>query len=177
MNTKVIFSIIIVAFAGIFVYMVVIPFKEIGVDNVSCQLSSLETAYAQATQQLTLKSLRLKKNQLQDSDITFLQKFFPEKLHASLFVYNLTQFAVQNRMNITGIQYTVIDDQINKQNKKLLIELTLQARYEDFQSWLNKIERSDTLIDVDSITASKRNVNDEAITFNIKMYAYGVKID
>ncbi len=177
MNTKAIFSIIIIFLAGLFAYVFVVPFKEIAVDNVSERLTSLESAYNQATQQLTLKSLRLKKSQMQDSDIIFLQKFFPEKLHASLFVYNLVQFATQSRLNVKGIQYTVIDDQLNKQNKKLLVELTIQARYEDFLAWLNKVEKSDTLIDVNSISASKRNLNDEFITFSVKMYAYGVKID
>lgn len=177
MDTKTIFSTMIIIIAAAFMYMFVLPFKEVAVDNVKTNLENIQGAYQQATQQLTLKTLRVKKSQLQDSDIIFLQKFFPEKLHASLFVYNLAQFATQNRLNLKGLQYTVIDDQINKGGKKLLIELVIQSRYEDFQSWLSKVERSDTLIDIQSISASKKNINDDSVTFNVKLYAYGVKID
>ena len=158
-------------------YMVVLPFKEMAVDPVSEHLTSLQTSYEQADKQKDMERLRLKKSQLEQDDLTFLQKFYPEKLHSSSFVYNLTQYAAQNGITIKGLQYTVVDDQLNSQGKKLLVELIIQARYESFVAWLVKLEKSNTLIDVQSVTANKRNPNDEFITFGVKLYTYGAKVD
>jgi flagellar biosynthesis chaperone FliJ len=98
-----------------FVYSFVLPFKEQVVDTSNVQLTNLQTAYDQATQQLSLKALRLKKQQLDENQASFLQNFIPTELHSGQFVYNLGQLANQNRLTLKGLQYTVLDDTLNNQ--------------------------------------------------------------
>ena len=62
--------------------------------------------------------------------------------------------------------------------EKILIEINLEGKYEDFYNWLAILERSSTLIDVESIRGIKNNINNsEVISFAVKMYAYGINID
>ena len=65
----------------------------------------------------------------------------------------------------------------NKSEKKMLMEFTIEGRYEDFNSWLSKIEKSNVLIDVDSVRGVKNSPSSDTITFNIKMYTYALQID
>lgn len=181
MNMKKIIAYLIFAISGLFFYMFVWDFKTQQVDTVYVQKQDLETAYNQATQQQSLKVLRNKKQQLGDTEQRFLSRFIPQNLHSGRFVYNLGQLANQNRLLLKSIQYTVVDS-TNSNNKdgerKLMVELTMNGRYGDFIAWLKQIETSDVLIDVDSFRGQKdSNNNGEAITFYVRLYAYGNKID
>ncbi len=180
MSNKNIFAIIIIAVSGLFLFSFILPFKAAVVDPVVDQTTNLETAYAQATQQLSLKTLRAKKQQLGEEEINFLRNFVPNKLHSGQFVYNLGQLANQKRLTVKGIQYTVLNDtavSATPSEKRLLVELTLDGKYEDFNEWLKTIERSDVLIDIESFRGSKVSNNSDIITFQVKMYSYGTNID
>ena len=180
MNTKNIFAFLILVITGIFFYTFVWDFKVQAVDNVSEELSRLEGAYESATRQLSLKNLRLKKNQLGSQELTLLQNFIPQNLHSGYFVYNLGQLANLNRLSLTGLQYTVIDDTINNPTtgeRKLQVELNVRGRYEDFINWVVAMERSNVLIDIDSINGTKEVNSGDIINFHVKLYAYGIKID
>jgi Tfp pilus assembly protein PilO len=184
MNTKNFFAALIFLITGLFIYSFVLPFKEQVVDNAADQLSKLESAYAQATQQLSLKALRLKKQQLDENQLSFLQNFIPVRLHSGQFVYNLAQLANQNHLTLKGLQYTVLDDSLNnaqakdqQKEKRLLVEFTMDGKYEDFAAWFRSVERSNVLIDIDSFRGTKNSNNSDIITFNVKSYTYGISID
>jgi Tfp pilus assembly protein PilO len=180
MSNNNIFAIIIVLVSGVFLYTFTLPFKAFAVDPVVEQSAGLKTALEQATQQLSLKTLRAKKQQLSDGEISFLKNFVPENLHSGLFVYNLGQIANQKKLSVKGIQYSIIEDLSNDnkvKDKKLLVDLTLSGRYEDFELWLSTIEKSDVLIEVESFHGSKESNSSEIITFLVKLYAYGINID
>ncbi len=179
MNSKNLFAILIFLVTLLFLFSFVLPFKETVVDTAASRLSDLQMAYDQATKQLSLKALRLKKQQLQEEQLVFLRNFIPAKLHSGQFVYNLSQQANKNNLVIKGLQYTVLDDSLNNPDgeRKLLVEFTLEGRYEDFAMWLKNIERSNVLVDVDSIRAAKNTNNSDIISFYVKLYTYGVSID
>lgn len=179
MNIKTIFSILLLALSGYFFYSFVLVFKETAVDNVSEQLVKLESAYTQATEQVQLKALQTKKQILMEREINFLQNFIPQNLHSGRFVYNLGQMANQNRMTIKNLQYSIVDDSSTNPSgeKKLVVEFTLDGRYEDFTNWLGKVERSEVLMDIQNLRASKSGNNSEVISFYVKLHAYGLKID
>lgn len=149
------------------------------IDTTSDELAKLQTAYDQATRQLSLKALRLKRSALDEDQLNFLRSFIPPNLHSGQFVYNLGQLANQNRLTLKGLQYTVIDDTLNNPQgeKKLLVEFTMDGRYEDFVSWLGAIERSNVLIDIESFRGAKTSNTSDIITLYVKMYAYGLSID
>lgn len=179
MNSKNIFAFLIFAISGMFFYLFVWEFKMQYVDSVSTELTNLENAYAQATEQLSLKTLRLKKQALGEQDLALLQNFIPQNLHSGQFVYNLGQLANQNRLILKGLQYTVIDETVTNPNgeRKLQVEFTMDGRYEDFLSWLQRVERSNVLVDVESIRGVKTSNNSDIVSFNVKMYAYGININ
>ena len=179
MNTKNIFAFLIFCITALFLYSFVFPFKALAIDNVSVQLSNLQNAYETATKQLSLKTLRLKKQQLSEQDLALLQNFIPQSLHSGTFVYNLGQLANQNRLTLKSLQYTVIDDALTmpKGEKKLVVEFTMSGRYEDFTAWMQSLEKSNALIDIVSVRGTKNSNASEIITFNVKMYTYGIRID
>ncbi len=179
MNTKNIFAILILAIVGLLMYSFILPFKALAVDNVSEELVTLQSAYEHATQQLSLKTLRMKKQQLSEQDSALLINFIPQNLHSGQFVYNLGQIANLNRMNLKGLQYAVIDDTLNNPTgeKKLMVEFTMEGRYEDFANWIYTLENSNVLIDVESIRGAKAANTGETITFYVKLFAYGINID
>lgn len=179
MNPKNIFAFLIFCIVALFLYSFVLPFKALAVDNVSQELNDLENAYNTATKQLSLKTLRLKKQQLSDQDLALLQNFIPENLHSGTFVYNLGQLANQNRLTLKDIQYTVLDDTATNPNgeKKLMVQFTMDGGYNDFTNWLQTVEKSNVLIDVVSVRGVKTANNSDVITFYVKMYTYGINID
>jgi Tfp pilus assembly protein PilO len=179
MNTKNIFAVLILVIVGLLVYSFILPFKEVAVDNVSEELVKLQTAFEQASQQLSLKTLRMKRQQLSEQDSALLTNFIPQNLHSGQFVYNIGQIANLNRMNLKGLQYAVIDDTLNNPTgeKKLMVEFTMEGRYEDFANWVRTLENSNVLIDVESIRGAKTANSGETITFYAKLFAYGINID
>lgn len=149
------------------------------VDNVESERAELQSAYDQATQQLSLKALRLKRSQLGDRELSFLQNFIPQNLHSGYFVYNLGQMANQNRLSLRTLQYTVVNSDLASGNseKKLMVEFTMDGSYGDFMNWLRQVETSDVLIDVESVRGAKISNNSDVITFYVKLYAYGMDIN
>lgn len=181
MNTKKIFAYLIFLVAIFFLYIFVWDFKVNYVDNVKVERDKLADAYTQATQQLSLKGLRLKRQQLGEREISFLQNFIPQSLHTGYFVYNLGQLANLNRLGIRSLQYTVLgqNDQLNNPGgeRKLMVEMTVDGNYDDFMTWLKKVETSDVLIDFESIRGNKNSNTSNVISFYVKLYAYGNTID
>jgi Tfp pilus assembly protein PilO len=178
MNLKNTIAILIFFLSGLFLYTFVLPFKASVVDPVQQNAATLEEAYTQATQQLSLKALRIKRQQLDESQIDFLKSFVPDKLHSGRFIYNLVQLSNQKRLTVKSIQYSIVGDPTKPNSeKKLLVELSMDGRYEDFEDWLKTVERSDVLMDVESIRGSRASNNNEIVTFYVKLYTYGVNID
>lgn len=174
MNPKTILAFLIFAITGIFLYTFVLPFKTEAVDTVLDELTKLDSAYKEASETTALNALRLKKNQLQEQDLVLLQNFIPQKLHAGYLVYNLGQMANQNDLTLKSLQYSILTD---KSEKRLLIEYTTEGKYTDFIQWLERVEKSNVLIDVESIRASKNSNKSDVVTFYTKMYAYGIDIN
>jgi Tfp pilus assembly protein PilO len=178
MNTKSIFSLLLFLISGLFLYSFVLPFKTSHVDPISDQLEKISNAYSQANSGAAIDRLKIKKNSLSEQELNLLQNFIPNNLHAGTFVYNLAQLANQSRLTLKGLQYTVIEDTLKPNaEKKLAVEFVLDGRYEDFYIWLQNIDRSNILIDVDSFRGVKNSNNSDVITFNIKMYTYGININ
>lgn len=179
MSPKNIFAILLLITAGLLYWTFVDPFKTQYVDSVQVELDKLRTAYDQATQQIALKTLRIKKQQLTAENLDLIDSFIPATLHSGRFVYNLSQLANQNGLTLKGLQYSVIDDSAINPNseKKLQVELAMDGRYESFVSWLQQVERSNVLIDVESIRGVKNQNSGETISFTVRLYAYGLNIN
>lgn len=179
MNTKTTFSLLLILISAIFYFTFVNAFKVTAVDPVSAELEKLQTAYNRATEQLSLKALRIKKQQLTEQNQSIIQNFVPTTLHSGTFVYNIAQLANQSGLIIKGLQYTVIDDTATNPNgqKKLLVEFNMDGRYESFSNWVQILERSNVLIDIESISGIKTTNTGETISFTVKLYTYGINID
>ena len=177
MNLKNLFSIILIAVSILFCFSFVAPFKVAVLDTVALQLDKIKSASEKTAQLLSLNNLRQKKQSLGEAQSNILASFVPKNLHSGDLIYRLSSMAAQNRLNVKGVQFSVVDDKTSA-DKKLLIEMNLDGRYEDFSNWLVVVEKSSTLIDVESIRANKNNINNsELISFTVKMYAYGINID
>lgn len=179
MNPKNIFSALLIAVAGLLYFSFVSPFKAEAVDNIAVEDQKLQSAYQQASQLTTLKTLRLKKQTLTTENLQVMKNFVPQTLHSGAFVYNISQLANQNGLTLKGLQYTVIDDTATNPTgeKKLQVEFNVDGRYESFSSWLQALEKSNVLIDVENIRGTKTSNTGDTISFTVKMYAYGLDID
>lgn len=180
MTPKNIFAALLLLTSGIMYWTFVLPFKEFAVDNISTEEKKLQAAYEQATQQLSLKALRLKKQQLTTENMQVIENFIPAKLHSGQFVYNISQLANQNGLTVKGLQYTVLDDTLTNPKggeKKLQVEINMDGRYEAFSEWIRNVERSNVLIDVISVRGAKTSNTGDTISFTVKLYAYGLNID
>ena len=181
-NPKNIFALLICCIAVVFYYNFAAPFKLDYVDPVVLEYENLSTAFARAEDQLSLGSLKTKKNQLSLREVNIMENFVPVKLKSGTFVYNLAQFANQNRLSLKSIQYSVIDEGkesggIKVKDKRLVIEFTLDGRYEDFARWMSTVENATTLITVENIRGVKNSVASDIITFNVKLVTYALDID
>ena len=137
-------------------------------------------AYEQADQQLALKALRIKRQQLTEAEAELLKKFIPEQVNSGRFAYNMGQLANQNRLTLKSIQYSTVDvaqNESSSKEKKVSVEMSLDGRYEDFVAWVKLVEHSNVLIDFDYIKAAKVSNNSDILNFNIKVYTYGINID
>ncbi len=179
MSPKNTFAILIILIAAIFFYSFVYAFKVEAVNDLSLELTNLQTAYANAANELSLRDLRLKKSQLTSQNMQVLENFVPQSLHSGVFVYNLAQLANQSGLSMRSIQYIVIDETANNPNgeKRLQVEFTMDGRYENFSGWLRSVEYANVLVDVESIRAAKTSNTNDNIAFTVKMYAYGLNID
>lgn len=180
MNTKSIFSVIIFSITGLFLYSFVLPFKEQVVDTASEQAANMANAYEQANKPLALEALRKKRQTLGINEADLLKNFIPQHVNSGRFAYNIGQMANQNRLTIKNIQYYIVENSQNEsqtKEKKLAVEMNLDGRYEDFANWVRQLERSNMLIDIDHVGASKVSNTSDIISFTIKVFAYGIKID
>lgn len=152
------------------------------VDPILSEYDNLNTAFARAEDQLSLEALKNKKNQLTLQEVNIMENFVPVRLKSGTFVYNLAQFANQNRLSLKSIQYSVVDEGretagTRTKDKRLVMEFTLEGRYEDFTRWMSAIESATTLISVESVRGVKNSVSSDIITFNVKLVTYALDID
>jgi Tfp pilus assembly protein PilO len=157
-----------------------LPFKTIAVDPIQEELVVLQTAYDKALRQVTLDNLRQKRNRISNRQQEILKTYIPENLHSGKFIYNLSQIALQNRLTVKNIQYSVVDENKDKKKegdpKKLQVEFQVDGNYLDFINWMSQIEKSDVLIDTESVRGNKLNNNLDRVSFTVKMLAYGQNI-
>ena len=66
---------------------------------------------------------------------------------------------------------------VKTKDKRLIVEFTLDGRYEDFTKWMSTIENANTLISVQSVRGVKNNINSDIITFNVKLLVYALDVD
>lgn len=175
---KNLFSIVILFLSGLFYFNFIDPFKLEVVDPVVNEFEKVKAGFEKSEQLLTLNNLRQKKQSLSVQETAILENYIPTHLHSGDLIYRLGNVAVQNRLSVKGIQFSKLEDSTSNQDldKKLLIDMTLEGKYEDFYLWLSTIEKSNRLVDVVSIRANKNGVG-EIISFSVKMYAYGIQID
>lgn len=181
-NPKNIFAALIFCIAIVFYYNFAEPFRVDYVDPIVTEYDSLSTAFLRAENQLSLEALKSKKNQLTLQETNVLENFVPIKLKSGTFVYNLAQYANQNRLILKSIQYSVVDEgkevgAVKTKDKRLVMEFTLDGRYEDFAKWMSTVENANTLISVESVRGVKNSVASDIITFNVKLVTYALDID
>ncbi len=177
MNIKNIISLIIISLALVFYFLFVKPFEAAVLDPVTVQLEKIKSASEKTQNLLSLNNLRQKKLALGERETSLLSSFIPLNLRSGDLIYRLSGVASQNRLTLKGIQFSDVSEK-DSSDKKLLIDMNLDGSYEDFYRWLGTIERSSTLIDVESIRATKSSGNNsDLLSFTVKMYAYGINID
>lgn len=152
-----------------------IPFRNEVIVPLETELESLQGAKERYSK-INLDALKRKVVALDSFQSKILESYIPKSLRSGRLVYTLAQLAQQNRLNIRGIQYSVVDMQ-NSGGKKLVIEFQLEGFYENFVAWIRGVELSDVLINVEDIKAAKINNISDVIGFTVKMSAYGINID
>lgn len=178
MANKFIISLVLFVLAGVLIWKLAIPFDDEIISPMYDQVTNLQDGYNKATKQLTLDTLRQKKDQISGKQQQLLQTYIPTELHSGKLVYNLVGTAFQNRLQIKNLQYSVIDMDKDKEglNKKLSIEFQIEGDYNDFINWLSLIENSDVLIDTENVRGAKINNASNRISWTVKMSAYGLII-
>lgn len=180
MNTKNLFSGLMFLISIVFYMNFVDAFKVEMVDDVINEHNNLQTAFERAQDQLSLNSLKDKKSSLTLSEVNILENFIPNKLNSGTFVYNLAQFANQNRLVFKSIQYSIFNDGTaasEEQLKRLTVEFTLTGRYEDFVTWVKAIENANTLVTIQSIRGVRESPNSDIIAFNVRFVVHAHNID
>jgi Tfp pilus assembly protein PilO len=178
MPSKLLFAIALMVLSVSIIWKFALPFNESIIIPMSEQLSNLEDGYDRASKQLTLDTLRQKRSKISSKQMQLLQTYIPTELHSGKLVYNLVGTALQNRLVMKNIQYSIVDLDKTKEGmtKKLSIEFQIDGDYNDFMNWLSLIETSDVLIDTESVRGAKINNVTSRITWTIKMSAYGLNI-
>jgi Tfp pilus assembly protein PilO len=181
-NPKNIFALLIFSIAVVFYYNFTEPFRLNYLEPISSEYENLSAAFVRAKDQLSLDALKTKKNQLSLQEVNILENFVPIRLKSGTFVYNLAQYANQNRLILKSIQYSVVDEgrevaNVKTRDKRLVMEFTLDGRYEDFAKWLSVVENANTLISVESVRGVRNSVTSDIITFNVKLVTYALDID
>jgi hypothetical protein len=179
MANKLIFSLVLFLLSGAIIWKFALPLNEQVVLPLDGQLLSLQDGYEKASKQLTIEGLRQKKNKISGRQQELLKSYIPEELHSGKLVYNLAGTALQNRLLMKNIQYSVVDldkDKNQGLDKKLNIEFQIEGNYLDFINWLSLVEKADVLIDTESVKGNKLNNVSERVSWTIKMSAYGLNI-
>lgn len=174
MSRNIIFSLLMVL-ALLTVWWFEIPFRDAVVMPLQTELTSLQDAKDRYSQ-INLDDLKRRVTTLSSVQSGVLNTYIPKSLRSGRIVYTLAQLAQQNRLNIKGIQYSVVDVP-NQAGKKLVIEFQLEGFYENFVAWIRGVELSDVLVDVEDIKAAKVNNLSDIVAFTVKMSAYGISID
>jgi hypothetical protein len=179
MYNKNIISIIVLALGLSVLWKFSIPYKEVAIDPLKEELVNLESARDTFKNENKLTALESKINNLDSDEIKLLETYVPKELHSGKIAYVMSKIAELNKLNISNVQYAVIDEGGDKlgDNKKLSIDLQFEGYYENLNAWLLQVEKSDVLIDIESINATKLNNNTDILNINLKLAAYGVKID
>jgi Tfp pilus assembly protein PilO len=179
MANKLIFSLILFILSGAVIWKFALPLNEQVVLPLQDELVNLQDGYDKASKQLTIEALRQKKNKISGRQQELLKTYIPDELHSGKLVYNIAGAALQNRLTIKNIQYSIVDLDKEKGgglDKKLNIEFQIEGNYLDFINWLSLIEKADVLIDTDSVRGNKLNNTSDRVTWTIKMSAYGLTI-
>jgi Tfp pilus assembly protein PilO len=179
MYNKTIISIILFILGLLVVWNFAMPFKEAVVDPISIELTQLKEGKSRYENQLNLKNLQSKLAKLSPEENSILETYVPKELHSGKMVYTLSQTASQNRLNLKNIQYSIIDN-VNdkaKTSKKLSVEFQVDGFYENIVAWISQLEKSDILIDIESIKMSKSNNTNDILTVSVKMSVYGISIE
>jgi Tfp pilus assembly protein PilO len=179
MANKLIFSLILFILSGAIIWKFALPLNEQVIIPMQDELTNLQDGYDRAAKQLTIEGLRQKKNKISGRQQELLKTYIPEELHSGKLVYNLAGTALQNRLVMKNIQYSVVDMDKSKGeefNKKLNIEFQIEGNYLDFINWMSLIEKADVLIDTESVRGNKINNVSDRITWTVKMSAYGLSI-
>lgn len=173
-NRNILLSVIILV-AVLSVWWFALPFNERAVVPLDAELSSLQEARDRYTQ-LDLSALKRKVASLDALQARMLDSYVPRQLHSGRLVYTIAQLAQQNRLNIKGIQYSVVDVQ-GQVGKKLAMEFQVEGFYENMVAWVHGVELSDVLVDIEDVKAAKISNMNDIISLTVKMSAYGIQID
>ncbi len=179
MANKLIFSLVLFILAGAIIWKFALPLNEQVVNPLNDQLLNLQDGYDKASKQLTIEGLRQKKNKISGRQQELLKTYIPNELHSGKLVYNLAGTALQNRLLMKNIQYSIVDldkDKSGGLDKKLSIEFQIEGNYIDFINWLSLIESADILIDTESVKGNKLNNISDRVSWSVKMSAYGLNI-
>jgi hypothetical protein len=177
MLSKNIISVILVVLAFSALWYFSLPFNEQVIAPLQDELSSIEDARDRYKTQINISALEAKVTNLSADQKRVLESYIPRELRSGRLVYTIAQLAQQNRLNLKGIQYSVVNSADNETGQKLTMEFQVEGFYENIIAWIKAVEISDTLVDVESLKAGKVNNTSDVVSFTVKMSAYGVRID
>ena len=181
MKSKTIFSVSITILSICLIWKFIIPMRNLVILPLKEDLNTLQTGYDGAVNQSSIENLRRKKNSLSFSESKLLETYIPENLQSGKFAYKMFEIASQSKVIVKNLQYAIVESPNDKgdSSKKLLVDMQVEASYENFAKWISRLERSDILIDMQSVSGFK-NVNGlnpgDLVSFSIKMSTYGINI-
>lgn len=177
MLSKNIISIILAVLSLSALWYFSLPFNEEVIAPLQDELSSVKDARDRYKTQINIPELESKITNLSADQKRVLESYIPRELRSGRLVYTIAQLAQQNRLDLKGIQYSIVNDNTNEVGKKLSMEFQVEGFYENVIAWIKAVELSDTLVDVESLKAGKVNNVTDIVSFTVKMSAYGVRID
>jgi hypothetical protein len=177
MLSKNIISIITTVLAFSTLWYFSLPFNEQVILPLQDELSSIEDARDRYQTQINIPALEAKITNLSTDQKRVLESYIPRELRSGRLVYTIAQLAQQNRLDLKGVQYSVVDSNNKEVGQKLTMEFQVEGFYENVVAWIKAVELSDTLVDVESLKAGKVNNVSDIVAFTVKMSAYGVRID
>lgn len=179
MNLKTTLPILFIIISIGFIWKIILPFNNIVLGPLKTEVNSLQEGYERITSGANLQSLRDKQNSMTDEEKNLLDTYIPEYLQSGKLIYTLSQIAIQNKLSIKNLQYSILEvnEKESSLKKKLSIEMQFEGNYDDLISFMEKIEKSNTLIEIDNFKANKVSSVNELISFTITMSAYGINIE
>ena len=181
MKSKTIFSVALVVLSVSLVWKFILPMQSVVINPLTEDLQTLQNGYDAAVNQTSIENLRRKRNNLSLTETKLLETYVPENLQSGKFSYKMFEIASQNRVAVKNLQYAVVESGGEKgdSGKRLVVEMQVDGSYANFYRWISTLERSDILIDIQSISASKSvtgPLSGDTVSFSIKMSTYGLNI-